>query len=159
RENAKRAEKIFDKKFLIETKDLILVHETVEQALSNHLFSILDHIMNGKIEKNKVGGVHYYNPEYHKIVRDTKKPNKDGIWEAKISIKNYKNNKWIEKEELSTFFPKNWDTTTLCFKLKEAFVTKEKQNGGIYIGNTSCGIKIAFYFKGSKILSVYPLYA
>lgn len=158
KQDPRRAQKIYSKQFLIHAVHDVLTTEEVEKDLEWHLYDMLNHTLSGKIKKNVSFGVHYFHPDHHKILELIKAPNDKGVWEARIAIKNHQTNKWVEKSNTSTFFPKNWDITMLGFKIHEAYMNKKPLSETKFVGLTHCGISIVFIFEGSKIISLYPLY-
>jgi hypothetical protein len=80
------------------------------------------------------------------------------VWEAKIKTKHPKTNNWVEKKKASTFFPTNWNKEILIQKLEEAFLAQKKISSYQYIGQTSCGILISFFYRKKEIIGCYPLY-
>ena len=158
RENPQRAQKIYEKRFIIKAIDFVLASDSIENDLNGYTYKILDHILSGDIKNKKGHGVHYFNPIHHKILELTKAKNSRGVWEAKIAFLNNKTQKWVEKEAASTFFPTEWNKTELLHKIHSAFNNKEKITETKFIGETNCGIRVVFIFREEKLLSIYPLY-
>lgn len=60
-----------------------------------------------------------------KIKKISNSANKKGVWEAVISIKDFRTGKWIKKESPTTFFP-NWRTKgLLLLKLEQAYLKQK----------------------------------
>jgi hypothetical protein len=158
KQNPQRSQKIYAKQFLIHSVEDVITTDKVQEDLEGNLYEMLNHTLSGKLKKTEAFGVHYFHPTHHKIIELTKAPTAKGVWEARIAVKNYQTSKWIQKTKASTFFPRDWDITTLGFKIHEAFMNKKQISETKYVGVTQCGISIAFIFEKSKIVSLYPLY-
>jgi hypothetical protein len=158
RANPQRAQKICDKKFIINVADKTLVKESIDEQLKGKLYHMLDHIVSGKISKDNISGIHFFEPKFHRVIEVTKTKNKKGVWEAKIEAIRPKKNEWIKKDRPSTFFPIEWTKELLVLKLYEAFNNKKELTQSKFIGITKCGIEIVFIIQDNKIVSVYPVY-
>lgn len=158
RDNPQRAQKIYDKKFIVNVADKVLVPESVDEQLKGKLFHMLDHVISGKITKDNISGIHFFEPKFHKVVEVTKEKNKKGVWEAKIEAIRPEKNDWIKKDRPSTFFPTEWTKELLVLKFHEAFNNKKELTETKFEGTTECGIDIVFIIENNKIVSVYPVY-
>jgi hypothetical protein len=158
KEDPRRAQKIFEKRFIIKSVDFIEAPNSTEYDLNGNAYDILTHILTGNIKDKKSYGVHYFNSKTNKIIELTKPPDSKGIWEARIAILNTNNNKWVEKDSASTFFPTAWNKNELLQKVRVAYINKVQESPIKFIGKTECGIDIVFILEEAKIVSVYPLY-
>lgn len=129
-----------------------------ETQFIDHLEFLLNHLIHGEIKRGKSFGVHFYQNEIHLIEEITKPRNEVGVWEAKIKTKHPKTNNWIEKKKASTFFPTAWDKEILILKLEEAFLTQQKISGYHYVGQTSCGVTISFFYRKHMLIGCFPIY-
>jgi hypothetical protein len=157
-ENPQRAQKIFDKDFLINVADKIFYSDQIGEELDGNLYNILQHSTSGKFTKYNISGIHFFNPKIHIVIEITKEKNLKGVWEAKIEAKRPTKNDWITKERPSTFFPTEWIKELLVVKIHAAFMNKKAVTDLKYIGQTDCGIDIVFRMKENRVISVYPLY-
>jgi hypothetical protein len=130
------------------------LHNDFDVQLPN----MLNHILDGELKKGKYYGIHFYRDQHHQIQEVTKLPTQNGIWEAKIKIQHHRTKAWVKKEKASTFFPLSWQQDELVEKLKEAYVCRKKIFSYKHIGHTSCGIKIAFFFRNNNVVSCFPIY-
>ncbi|SDX29374.1 Bacillus transposase protein [Listeria ivanovii subsp. londoniensis] len=120
----------------------------------------LEHIFAGEVNrKGKAVGFHSETiPDSPgKVIQETKsKPNKNGVYEAKIEVNGIpkKSNKGK-----SSFFPENWTAQKIVDEINHAFSNKSHIDGNIYLGEASNGIKIQMYLdKQDKIISAFPIY-
>lgn len=158
RDNPQRAQKIYDKRFIISVADKVSVPESIDEQLKGKLGYMLDHVISGKIVKDNISGIHFFESKFHRVIEVTKERNNKGVWEAKIEAIRPAKNDWIKKERPSTFFPTEWTKELLVLKLHEAFNNKKGLTETKSIGTTSCGIDIVFIIEDNKIVSVYPVY-
>ncbi len=84
KDDPQRAQKIYSQRFLIDIVDQVLVPKTIDEQLDGKLFHMLDHSVSGKITKNNISGIHFFEPKFHRIIEVTKDKNEKGIWEARI---------------------------------------------------------------------------
>jgi hypothetical protein len=158
RDNPQRAQKIYDKKFIINVADKIIVPESIDEQLKGKLAHMLNHVVSGKITKENISGVHFFESKFHRVIEVTKLKNKKGVWEARIEAIRPEKNDWIKKDRPSTFFPTEWKKELLVLKFHEAFSNKKELTETKFVGTTACGIDIVFIIEDNKILSVYPVY-
>ncbi|MEZ5047952.1 MAG: EndoU domain-containing protein, partial [Chitinophagaceae bacterium] len=157
RNNPQRAQKIFNKEYIVQVGSYALISPEVKKDINEYVFEMLSHIVTGARIKDKVFGVHFFMPAHHRISKLIKEPNKNGVWEAEIEVLNPSTQKWLVKDKPSTFFPNNWSETTLVNKIHEAFVDRQLESSTKSIGTTKCGVRIVFIFKENKIKTLYPL--
>jgi hypothetical protein len=158
KEDPQRAQKIFNKSFLIIVADKVFYPDQVGEELDGNLYSVLHHSTSGSFTKKNISGIHFFNPRFHRIIEITKKKNSKGIWEAKIEGKRPATGDWITKDRPSTFFPTDWTKELLLLKIHEAFMNKKAMTDLKYVGQTNCGIDIVFIIEENKVVSVYPEY-
>ena len=128
----------------------------------------MQHLILGTFKKGDARGVHHVFQILRgdaKIIKITRKPNKQGIWEAKIEILDRRTDvhRWKEKNEVSTFFPDKWDTDTLLAECNYAFENKmnpiENHDGKKWESNTTEGIPVEIYTdKKGDIITMYPIW-
>jgi hypothetical protein len=143
---------------LINLGSIILFSESIADQLGGKLFHMLTHTISGKVDKSNVSGIHFFDPDFHKVIEVTKEKNEKGIWEARIEALRPTKNDWIKKDRPSTFFPTGWTKDLLVVKLHQAFLNKKKLSRTEFQGETDCGIKIVFRIEGDELVSVYPKY-
>jgi hypothetical protein len=119
---------------------------------------MLQHLLYGELVKGKYIGIHFFQEGLHQIREIINQPNEYGIWEAKINIRHHRTKAWGRKEKASTFFPLCWHQELMITKLEEAYSNRKKVYTYKYIGETTCGIQIAFLFRDRKVVSCFPIF-
>ena len=122
----------------------------------------LDHILNGGInEKGEAVGFHWRGKgcenENAKVKQIFDGPNAQGVYEAKVEIKNPKTGQWVEKGPTSTFFPDHWDKAQVESAIQEAYANSKPTVGNRWLGTSSSGIEIEGTVSSSgEIITAYP---
>ena len=158
RENPRRAQKICEKKYIIQIRELVPILDSTTANLGNAAFDMLSHIVSGKVKDKKSYGGHLFNSTTMKIEKITNTANKKGVWEALVSIKDFRTGSWIKKESPTTFFPNWWSKALLLLKLELAYLNRKEESQRRHVGKTDCGIVVIFVFRNNKIVSAYPIY-
>lgn len=128
------------------------------------------HILLGDINDRKFKGIHHIHQVLKgnaKIIEVINSPNKNGVWQGRLLLKDLRNNKlnhvnkWKSKHELSTFFPNNWDNIELIEECKYAWSNKiiqEKlKSSNKWYSKTKSGISVVIYTdKEDNIITMYP---
>lgn len=151
----KHRQRVLANKNIKEIKDLIKV--PLQETFELTFIKAFHHINVGKIHRKEVKGVHFFNPDRIKILEILNKNEVTGIYSAKISKLNHNNNEWIEKKEVTNFFPDDWDLQELFSQLNYAYKNKIFQEGNIYLSKTTNNIKVKLIIKESEIITIYPL--
>jgi len=120
----KHKDRITRNKNIKEIKDLIFTK--ADSAYEITFIDSLYHTTVGKISKQKVKGVHFYNPEQIKILEKISFDPNTGVYSARIEKLNINTGLWIEKDEITTFFPDNWSIHKLFHECAYAYVMKTK---------------------------------
>ena len=117
------------------------------------------HATKGHIKKGKVQGLHFYDPDRVEIINEEVLDNSTGVWKAEVKFYDKKNDRWITKENPSTFFPKNWTRTQLFHECNYAYDKMKKKDGSrhIYISETYSKIPVEIIMKNEKLVSIYPI--
>ncbi|HFK5508606.1 EndoU domain-containing protein [Elizabethkingia anophelis] len=151
----KHRERVAANKNVKEIKDFIGIPKESSYELS--FIKAFHHINVGKIQKNEVKGVHFFNPDRIRILEIVDENKETGVYLAKISKYNEDTKKWVEKKELTHFFPNSWNLNRLFHELNYAYEHKIYEEGNIYLSRTSCGINVKLIIKGTEIMTIFPL--
>lgn len=154
----KLREKILKNKNIVEIVDIIFTDsdKTYDKAFVDSLY----HTLVGQISKGKASGVHFYNPNRVRIIDKLFVDTKTDVFSAKIEILNENTGCWVEKDDISTFFPNYWTVDKLFHECSFAYENKVQiaDTERTFCGKTLCGILVKFIFdeKGS-ITTFYPI--
>jgi Bacterial EndoU nuclease len=120
-------------------------------------FDSFSHIVVGKISKKKLTGVHFYDPDKIQIIEKIKSNNKTGVWSARIKKQNENTGEWIEKDEISNFFPEKWSVARTFEECNFAYHNKVFDSGKTHYSKTRSGIKVIFIIdQENKVITFYP---
>ena len=125
------------------------------------------HILNAEIKKNgNVVGGHSTASGNIKILQTIGKPDKNGVYEAKIAVADpNKNGQYLPKtnnQGRSTMFPESWTTDRLKVEVDGAYKSRiqhpdpQKAAKGMWYGRTPSGVAVEGYTQPNT--TVYPLY-
>lgn len=154
--SSKKADKICEEQFILDFHDFVLT--PYDKTFNEYAFDLLQHSIYGKYD-NEFKGVHLF-CEFNKDIIDheqTKKEDKNQVWEAKIKVYNKLRNKTYEK--VSTFFPRSWTPTQFMFESFEA-INRIVTSPEIieYKSVTTSGIPVVIIIKNGRAKTIYPVY-
>jgi len=116
------------------------------------------HVVIGKISRQKLKGVHFYDPDKIKIVEIIKRNEVTGVWSARIKKQNEITGEWIEKDEISNFFPESWSISRTFIECNYAYENKVFYSGKTYYSKTKSGIQVKFIIdEEKKVITFYPV--
>lgn len=155
--SSKLANQILNERNIIQVKDFVL---TDDQEFSNDFIRLVDHTIRGQIHRREVYGIHYFDPCIMRIRENLKPENEFGVWTAKIDLFDKQYNRWIQKVQETSFFPKIWSLGQLFHECFFAFTNKVKDDTkkNIYTSKTESGIKVEIVISEKKVKSIYPIY-
>jgi hypothetical protein len=122
------------------------------------------HIFHGEINASgRAVGFHHRGSigyqRHARIVRMTKSPNVQGIYEAEVEIYDPHRGRWIAKSIPSTFFPDLWFRTQVVNEIREAFNNRTFTRGNYWEGTSPSGIRIGGRLSNTgRINTAYPIY-
>lgn len=154
KEDFRRAEIIFQDKYIIKAVDYIITPQ--DSFYSRNFMDLFGHTTRGNIKAKKVYGIHFFNPQSMKIKSILGSEDKNMVWKAVVKVFDSERNDWFEKE--STFFPRIWSLNRLFHECDYAIKNKRKIGDFKYISSTSCGILVEIIYKNHELKSIYPIY-
>jgi len=120
-------------------------------------FDSFTHITVGQISRKKLKGVHFYDPDKIQIVEKIEINKETGVWSAKIKKQNENTGEWIEKEEISNFFPEDWSVARTFWECNFAYENRQYESGKTNSSKTISGIKVKFLIdQENKVITFYP---
>lgn len=116
------------------------------------------HSVFGNFDDNEVKGIHFYDSTKVKII-EILETNSKGVWKAMIEAYDSRTEKWKIKEKPSSFFPKEWDRTTLLDELNFAYKNKTLKidTNNIFESITRSGVGVVFVIENEKLKTIYPV--
>lgn len=155
--NSKRAQQICLEKNICVIKDFIFTKENF--SVDMNFLNVFEHCVKGHILNGKVSGVHYYDSDRVKILRIIKQNKLNGVWEAYIEFFDKRTSKWIEKDNPTTFFPRDWSIHQLFHECFYAVKNKQIKTGSknVYTSTTETGINVEIININGEMKSIYPV--
>jgi hypothetical protein len=155
--NPRGARKICEDRFIATIKDAVITPS--DNGFDKFSWDFLGHTIHGKFEK-EFSGLHLIcdlNKNIKNII-ETKTPDRNGVWEAEITV--YSETKKKSFTKISTLFPKVWTANDFMLEIYEAFKTRKKieKTDFCYQSSTKSGVPVQMIIKNNKLLSTYPLY-
>ena len=151
----KHKDRILNSKNVKEINELIFTKD--DESFEKQFILVFSHIYIGMISNKKVKGVHFYNPENIKIL-EIIDSNENGVYSARIEKLNKKTGDWIEKDEVTTFFPDSWSVNELFHECYYAYTNRVPDTGNVYKSTTKNGIKVKLIINDeNKLLTIYPV--
>lgn len=121
-----------------------------------------NHILDGEINKRgKAVGGHYAKSKNLKVVRYIGDVDKNGVFRAKIAIWDKNNNKWVNKQATTSFFPKEWSSQKIKQQVKFSLnnANEFNQSNLKWQGKSESGIDIhGWYKQNGDVATAYPIY-
>jgi hypothetical protein len=153
--NPKRAHKIVQENYILKIETGVSIPKGI--TFEKDFINAFQHALVGEFKKEKLTGIHFYDERYIKII-ELLNSDKKGVWSAIIEKKDEKN-KWIRKQNSSTFFPKSWNKANLLEELNYA-----SKNARLIIGTTNkyeaytySGIKVEIVIVNNVMKTIYPI--
>ncbi len=85
------------------------------------------------------------------------KNEKSGVYSARLAKLNKYTDQWVEKEEVTNYFPDNWSIHQLFHECYFAFNNKIQVSDRIYKSQSISGIIVKFVIdENGKILTFFP---
>ena len=129
----------------------------VGTSFEKNFFDSFSHIVIGKISRKKLKGIHFYDPDKIQIIEKIETNNETGVWSAKIKKQNENTGEWVEKDEITNFFPESWSVSRTFVECNYAYENKVFDSGKTYYSNTKSGIKVKFIIdQEHNVITFYP---
>jgi hypothetical protein len=127
------------------SRDAFYAANTDKTILSNNSFD-MGHVLAGEVNpKGKATG---YHAEFAADGGARIKPdanithNANGTSEASVQVWDGKSGGWVDKKNISTFFPPSWSEARIAYEVTEAFKNKQMIDGTKWRGVSPSGIAI-----------------
>ncbi len=153
----RRAQQICLEKNINEVIDFVFANDDL--SVDVDFLNVLQHCTKGTVTKGKVSGVHFFDFSKVRILKIIERNKSNGIWKAEIEFYDEQSNKWVRKENPTTFFPINWNFHQLFHECLYAVNNKQKriESNNVYESKTASGINVEIISINGKMKSIYPL--
>jgi hypothetical protein len=120
------------------------------------------HIETGEINRRgEAVGYHHrpngVDPPGAKVLRITQPPDADGIYRARVALRDPATGEWIDKRASSTFFPDAMSDDAVINAVLNAFHNGRRRGDGQFIGDSGTGFMIEGWYQSGRIVAAYPL--
>jgi hypothetical protein len=121
------------------------------------------HIAHGGINwRGEAVGYHHRphgaDPPGARVVQIVGPPDADGVYRARVEIRDPATGRWVEKKVPSTFFPNALSDRDVVAAILTAFHDRRMRHDGRFIGNSGRGFMIEGWYEHGRIEAAYPLY-
>jgi hypothetical protein len=122
----------------------------------------LVHINLGEInrEGQAVGYHHRPNgtdPDSARVLQIVQPPDPNGVYRARVSIRDPATGSWVGKKAPSTFFPDAMSDPDVVNAILAAFHDSRRRNDGQFVGPSGRGFMIEGWYQNGRINAAYPL--
>lgn len=120
------------------------------------------HIVFGEINRrgDAVGYHHRSNgvdPPGARVLRIVQPPDANGVYRARVALRDPTTGTWIAKKGPSTFYPDAMSPDEVIDAILAAFHAGEVRNDGQFIGSSGRGFAIEGWYQDGRINAAYPL--
>jgi hypothetical protein len=122
----------------------------------------LTHIDYGEINRyGEAVGYHHrpnaVDPPGARVERIVQPPDANGVYRARVALRDPTTGMWIDKKAPSTFFPDAMSDDEVIEAVLAAFQTGRRRGDGQFIGASGRGFAIEGWYQNGRINAAYPL--
>jgi hypothetical protein len=122
----------------------------------------LAHIDMGEINRHgePVGYHHRANgidPPGARVSRIVQPPDANGVYRARVELRDPATGAWLDKRAASTFFPDAMSDAEVVAAVLAAFRDGHLRGDGRFVGQSGRGFVIEGWYRSGRILAAYPL--
>ncbi len=120
---------------------------------SPHLAAIdMAHTLDGEVRRSPSGalhpgGGHYARSRNIEIFEITRPRDANGVFEARIRIRDPRTGRFVVKRARSSFFPELWSRRRVQMEIESAWANSRPRGGGLWEGTSSSGLRIRGYYQ------------
>jgi hypothetical protein len=120
------------------------------------------HIETGEINRHgEAVGYHHrpngVDPSGAKVVRVIQPPDANGVYRARVALRDPQSGGWIDKRAASTFFPDEMSDDEVIQAVLAAFHNGNRRGDGEFVGESGHGFTIEGWYQSGRINAAYPL--
>jgi hypothetical protein len=122
----------------------------------------LAHIDAGEINRHgepvgyhhRAGGI---DPPVARVLRIVQPPDANGVYRARVELRDPATGAWLDKRAASTFFPDRMTDAEIVEAVLAAFRNGHVRRDGRFVGDSGQGFAIEGWYRSGRILAAYPL--
>ena len=96
-------------------------------------------------------------PPGARVMRVVQPPDSNGVYRARVTLRDPADGAWIAKKVPSTFFPDAMTLDEVVDAVLAAFHTGEVRHDGQFVGPSGHGFAIEGWYQNGRINAAYPL--
>ena len=96
-------------------------------------------------------------PPEARVVRVVQPPDSNGVYRARVTLRDPANGTWIPKKSPSTFYPDAMTPDEVVDAILAAFHAGEGRQDGQFVGPSGRGFTIEGWYQSGRINAAYPL--
>jgi filamentous hemagglutinin len=113
------------------------------------------HTLDGEVRRSRSGalfaaGGHYARSRNIEIVEITRRRDQNGVFEARIRIRDPRTGRFVFKRARSTFFPEHWSRRRVQMEIESAWDNSQPIGGGMWQGRSSSGLSIRGFYQSPQ---------
>lgn len=122
----------------------------------------LAHIDTGEINSHaEAVGYHHrpngLDPPGARVLRIIQPPDANGVYRARVALRDPASGEWIDKRAASTFFPDAMSDDAVIGAVLAAFHDGRRRGDGRFVGDSGHGFAIEGWYHRGRIVAAYPL--
>jgi Bacterial EndoU nuclease len=122
----------------------------------------IGHIDYGEINhRGEAVGYHHrangIDPTSARVVRIVQPPNANGVYRARVAIRDPATGAWVQKKAPSTFFPDAMSDDEVINSVLTVFHAARTGGDGQFVGDSGRGFAIEGWYQNGRINAAYPL--
>jgi Bacterial EndoU nuclease len=120
------------------------------------------HIETGEINRHgEAVGYHHrpngINPPGARVLRIVQPPDANGVYRARVAVRDPASGEWIDKRAASTFFPDAMSDDQVIEAVLAAFLDARVRGDGRFLGDSGRGFAVEGWYQSGRIAAAYPL--
>jgi Bacterial EndoU nuclease len=120
------------------------------------------HIQTGEINRRgEAVGYHHrpngVDPPGARVLRIVQLPDANGVYRARVALRDPQTGAWVDKRASSTFFPDGMSNDEVVQAVLAAFHHGQRRGDGEFSGDSGRGFVIEGWYQRGKIAAAYPL--
>jgi Bacterial EndoU nuclease len=120
------------------------------------------HIETGEINRHgEAVGYHHrpngVDPKGARVLKIVQPPDANGVYRARVALRDPATGAWIDKRASSTFFPDAMSDEDVIQAILAAFHRGQPRSDGQFSGDSGHGFTIEGWYQGGRIAAAYPL--
>jgi hypothetical protein len=96
-------------------------------------------------------------PDGARVIEIIQSPDAQGVYRARVEIRNARTGAWVRKKAPSTFYPDTMSDDDVVAAILAAFHRGKRRGNGQFFGDSGRGFTIEGWYQSGRINAAYPL--